>query len=104
MRKHLFSVMLVLNFMGGLIVSPLPMVASVTQTEIIQVKSRVVDQDGQPLIGATVKVKGSNVGTVTDLEGAFQLNVPANAILSVSYIGYKDSQIAVRGRAIIDQI
>ena len=104
MRKHLFSVTLVLGLVGGLSISPLPMVASVTQTQIIQIKSRVVDQDGQPLIGATVKTKGSNVGTVTDLDGNFQLNVPANATLLVSYVGYKDSQIAVRGRAIIDQI
>ncbi len=104
MRKHLFSVTLVLGLVGGLTISPLPMVASVTQAQIIQIKSRVVDQDGQPLIGATVKTKGSNAGTVTDLDGNFQLNVPANATLLVSYVGYKDSQIAVRGRAIIDQI
>ena len=104
MRKHLFSVTLVLGLVGGLTISPLPMVASVTQAQIIQIKSRVVDQDGQPLIGATVKTKGSNSGTVTDLDGNFQLNVPANATLLVSYVGYKDSQIAVRGRAIIDQI
>ena len=90
--------------MGGLTISPLPMVASVTQTQIIQIKSCVVDQDGQPLIGATVKTKGSNVGTVTDLDGNFQLNVPANAVLLVSYVGYKESEVAVRGRAIIDQI
>ena len=104
MRKHLFSVTLVLGLVGGLTISPLPMVASVTQAQIIQIKSRVVDQDGQPLIGATVKTKGSNVGTVTDLDGNFQLNVPANAVLLVSYVGYKESEVAVRGRAIIDQI
>ncbi len=54
MRKHLFSVTLVLGLVGGLTISPLPMVASVTQAQIIQIKSRVVDQDGQPLIGATL--------------------------------------------------
>src|SRR5574344_1283249 len=104
MRKCLFSVMLVLGVMGGLTISPIPMNASVTQTQKILVKSSVVDQDGQPLVGATIKVKGSTGGTVTDLDGNFQLEVPANATLVVSYVGCKDRDIAVRGRAIIDQI
>ncbi len=104
MRKHLFSVMLVLSVMGGLTFSPVPTIAAVTQTQTIQVKSRVVDQDGQPLVGATIKVKGSTGGTVTDLDGNFQLKASANAVLVVSYVGYKDREIAVRGRAIIDQI
>jgi len=104
MRKCLFSVMLVLGVMGGLTISPVPMNASVTQTQKILVKSSVVDQDGQPLVGATIKVKGSTGGTVTDLDGNFQLEVPANATLVVSYVGCKDRDIAVRGRAIIDQI
>ena len=104
MRKHLFSVMLVLSAMGGLTISPIPMNASIIQAQTIQVKSHVVDQDGQPLIGATIRVKGSTEGTVTDIEGKFQLNAPANATLIVSYLGYKDCEVAVRGRAIIDQI
>jgi TonB-linked SusC/RagA family outer membrane protein len=104
MRKHLFLGMLALSVMGDLTFGPVPVMASVTQAQTIQVKSHVVDQDGQPLIGATVKVKGSNSGTVTDLDGNFQLEAPANAVLVVSYIGFKDSEIAVRGRAIIEQI
>jgi TonB-linked SusC/RagA family outer membrane protein len=90
--------------MGGLAISPAPAIASVTQSQTIQVKSRVVDQEGQPLIGATVKVKGSTGGSVTDIDGNFQLDAPANAVLVVSYVGFKDAEIAVRGRAIIDQI
>ncbi len=104
MRKHLFSVILVLSIMGGLTISPVPTKASVTQVQTVLVKSRVVDQDGQPLVGATIKVKGSSGGTVTDLDGNFQLKAPINAILVVSYVGYKNREIAVRGRAIIDQI
>jgi TonB-linked SusC/RagA family outer membrane protein len=104
MRKHLFSVMLILGFMGGLIISPAPTIAAVTQTKTVQVKSRVVDQEGQPLVGATIKMKGSKTGTVTDLEGNFQLKASADAILVVSYVGYKDREVAVRGRAIINDI
>lgn len=61
-------------------------------------------KDGEPLIGATVRVKGSQTGSVTDIDGNFQLDAPANATLVVSYVGYKDSEIAVNGRAIIEKI
>ena len=77
--------------------------ASVTQPTI-KVSGQVVDQDGQPLIGATVKVKGAKGGSVTDFDGNFQIDAPANATLVVSYVGYKDREIAVRGRAILEPI
>lgn len=74
------------------------------QPETIKVKGQVVDQSGEPLIGATIKVKDSNDGVVTDIDGNFQINAPANATLIVSYVGYKDREIAVRGRAILEPI
>lgn len=104
MRKHLFSVMLCLSFIGGFTFSSTPVFASVSQTETIKVKGQVVDQDGEPLIGATVKVKGAATGAVTDLDGNFQLSVAPNATLIVSYVGYKDREVAVRGRSVIEQI
>ncbi|MCH3970166.1 MAG: TonB-dependent receptor [Prevotella sp.] len=106
MRKQLFSVMLILlSSMGVFIVYPTPIMASVVpQAETIRVKGQVVDEQGGPLIGATIRVKGVNSGTTTDLNGNFQVDVSANAILVVSYVGYKDREIAVRGRAIIDPI
>ena len=104
MRKQvLFSVMFIFSVLGGLIVCPVPAMASVAQ-QTIKVSGQVVDQDGEPLIGATVKVKGSQTGVVTDYDGNFSLDAPANATLVVSYVGYKDREIAVRGRAIIEQI
>ena len=104
MRKQvLFSVMFILGMLGGLIVCPVPAMASVAQ-QTIKVSGQVVDQDDEPLIGATVKVVGSQTGVVTDFEGKFQLDAPANATLVVSYVGYKDREIAVRGRAIIEKI
>ncbi|MBM6992336.1 MAG: TonB-dependent receptor [Prevotella sp.] len=104
MRKQLFSVMLSLSVMGSFAVCPIPAMASVSQAQTIKVKGQVVDQQGEPLVGATVKVKGTKDGTVSDLDGNFELDAPANAILVVSYVGFKDSEIAVRGRAIIEQI
>ena len=106
MRKQLFSVMLILlGATGCFIVCPTSAMASVVaQAEIIHVKGQVVDEQGDPLIGATIRVKGANGGTTTDLDGNFQVDVPANAILVISYMGYKDREIAVRSRAIIDPI
>ena len=95
--------MFIFSVLGGLIVCPVPAMASVAQ-QTIKVSGQVVDQDGEPLIGATVKVKGSQTGVVTDYDGNFSLDAPANATLVVSYVGYKDREIAVRGRAIIEQI
>ena len=104
MRKQaLFSVMLSFGMLGGLSVCPTPMMASVTQ-QTIKVSGQVVDQDGEALIGATVKVKDAQSGAITDFDGNFELSVPANATIVVSYIGYKDREIAVRGRAALGQI
>ena len=52
------------------------------------VKGTVKDANGEPIIGASVKVKGSTGGTVTDIDGNFTLDVPAGAELEVSSIGY----------------
>ena len=96
--------MLCLGAMGGVATIPTPAVASVTQAQTITVKGQVVDESGEPLIGATVKVKGSKDAAVTDLDGNFTIKTSSNATLVVSYVGYKDREIAVRGRAIIDEI
>ena len=104
MRKQaLFSVMLSLGMLGGLSVCPTPMMASVTQ-QTIKVSGQVVDQDGEALIGATVKVKDAQSGAITDFDGNFELSVPANATIVVSYVGFKDLEVAVNGRADLGQI
>ena len=104
MRKQvLFSAMLMLGMTGGLTLTSVPAMASVTQ-QTIKVKGQVVDQDGEPLIGATVKVKGSQTGAVTDFDGNFTIDAASNATLVISYVGFKDREIAVRGRAVIDKI
>ncbi|MDR0824256.1 MAG: SusC/RagA family TonB-linked outer membrane protein [Prevotella sp.] len=55
----------------------------------------VVDETGEPVIGASVIVKGTTVGTATDVNGAFNFNVPSNAnTLTVKFIGYADKEIA----------
>lgn len=96
--------MLFLGTMAGLTVCPLPAIASVQQEQTIKVSGQVVDQDGEPLIGATIRLKDAQTGVVTDLDGNFTIDAPANATLVVSYVGYKDREIAVRGRAILNRI
>lgn len=104
MRKQvLFSLMLSLGITGGLAVYPVSVKAAVTQ-QTITVKGQVVDQDGEPLIGATVRVKGAQTGSVTDMDGNFQIDAASNATLVISYVGYRDREVAVRGRAIIETI
>ena len=105
MRKQvLFSVMLMLGMSGGLSLCPTTAKASVQQDQTIKVSGQVVDQSGEPLIGATVRVKGVQSGVVTDFDGNFELDAPSNATLLVSYVGYKDREIAVRGRANLNTI
>ena len=104
MRKQLFSVMLCLSAVGGLTVYPTTLLASVTQSQTIKVQGKVVDEQGEPLIGVNVALKGLKGGSVTDLDGNFHVEAPANATLVVSYVGYKTREIAVRGRAVIEAI
>ena len=104
MRKQvLFSAMLMLGVMGGISAYPVPAMASVTQ-QTIKVTGQVVDQEGEPLIGATIKLKGAQTGVITDFDGNFSIDAPSNGTLVVSYVGYKDREIAVRGRAVIEKI
>ena len=104
MRKQLFSVMLCLSAVGGLAVYPTTLLASVTQSQTIKVQGKVVDEQGEPLIGVNVALKGLKGGSVTDLDGNFHVEAPANATLVVSYVGYKTREVAVRGRAVIEAI
>lgn len=60
---------------------------------IKKVEGLVKDASGEPVIGATVMVKGTTNGTITDLDGKFVLEASSNAPLEVSYIGYKTQQL-----------
>ena len=103
-KKMLFSMMFMAGIAGGLVTFPSQAMASVTQSQTIKVSGQVVDQDGQPLIGATVKVKNAKLGVVTDFDGNFTIDVASDGVLVISYVGYKDREIAVRGRANLETI
>lgn len=105
MRKQLiFSAMLGLCALEGTAVYAAPSMAAVTQSQTIKVKGQVVDEQGMPLLGATIMIKDGKGGTTADLDGNFELDVPGNAVLVVSFVGYKSREVAVRNRAILDPI
>lgn len=63
------------------------------------VTGTVTDETGEPLIGATVTVKGTSLAAATNIDGAFTLSVPnPDGIISVSYVGYVAQEVAINGR------
>lgn len=68
---------------------------TVAQQQKKNISGVVVDTNGEPVIGANVLVKGLILGTVTDADGKFNLEVPDKSVLSVSYIGYISQEIRV---------
>ena len=59
----------------------------------------VKDKNGEPIIGVNILVEGTSLGTITDLDGKFELkNVPSGAVLKVSYIGYLAQLIELKGQ------
>ncbi len=73
--------------------------------QTVQVSGTVTDNQGQPLPGASVIINGTTTGTQTDFDGNFSLsNVPSNASLNISYIGFSTQQIAVNGQTIINVV
>ena len=73
------------------------------QSNTITVKGKVM-ADGEPVIGATVLVKGVSTGTATDMDGNFTLNVASKAVLVVSSIGYETQEVPVNGRKLINVV
>lgn len=86
-KKNLFLMLLFLSFCG------------ILHAQEIDVKGVVKSAtDNEPLIGVSVKVKGTTHGTATDIDGQYTLKVSPDATLEVSYIGFKTVEIAVKGQ------
>lgn len=77
----------------------------IEQSKGIVVTGTVLDESGLPVIGANIMVKGMNVGTITDMDGHFSLEVPyAEASLTVSFIGYTTQDVPLKGRKNVDVV
>ncbi len=87
-----------MNIKSLLFISALVMSSAAAQAQGIMVKGKVVDQHNEPIIGATVGVDKGKAKTVTDIDGNFTLQVPANAQIVVNYIGMKPATQSVGGR------
>ena len=73
------------------------------QDKAVTVSGKVVDKTGEPVISAGVFIKGTTVGTVTDFEGKYTLtNVPSDAVLTASNLGYTTAEQAVNGKTVVD--
>lgn len=70
-----------------------------------QVKGTITSNEGEPLIGATIMVKNTTTGSVTDLDGHYSLTLPdENGILTFSYAGFVNQEVHVNGQSTIDVV
>ena len=60
--------------------------------------SGVVNDNFGPVVGANVSIKGTTIGSITDMDGKFSFDAPENGILVVSFIGYTTQEIPVKGK------
>ena len=72
------------------------------QQQQIQVEGRVVDTQGNPLLGVSVLVKGVQRGVATDKNGYYSLRVDENDVLVFKFLGYHTQEIAVQGRTLLN--
>lgn len=88
--KHLFLLLTLLSF-------------SLTALAQQKVTGKVKDSSGEPVIGASVVVKDNKtMGTITDFDGNFSLDVPSKSVLVISYIGYVTQEVPVTGKKSLD--
>jgi TonB-linked SusC/RagA family outer membrane protein len=71
------------------------------EAQQVKARGKVLDEKGDPIIGAYVVLKGTQTGAVTDSEGNFELNVPDYSILHITYIGYVDRDVQVQGNSFL---
>lgn len=98
-QKHFLSIVFCLSLCGMALPASAEggMVPALQSGRQQTVKGRVLDSNGEPVIGANVRVKDTKTATVTDVDGNFTLAVPAGSRLVVSYLGYKEQEVTVRG-------
>ncbi|WP_142683254.1 SusC/RagA family TonB-linked outer membrane protein [Chitinophaga polysaccharea] len=80
-----------------IVISPKVKAAAPSEAAVvaIDIQGKVTDSKGQPLVGASIQVKGTNKGTVTNVQGAFNLAANPGDVLIISIIGYETKQVTV---------
>lgn len=104
-RRILFSAAMASALLAG---SPQAVFAEVDGVQTVMqsgtVKGQIVDVNGESIIGASVQVKGTGTGVISDINGNFIVNAHSNAILVVSYIGYKTQEIPLKGKTTVSVV
>ena len=72
-----------------------PAVQTNDQQQDRTIRGTITDSNGEPIIGASIIVKGTTNGIISDIDGNFSLSVPRNAVLSISYIGYEPIEVQI---------
>ncbi|MDR1884322.1 MAG: SusC/RagA family TonB-linked outer membrane protein [Prevotella sp.] len=70
----------------------------------IKLSGTVMDESGEPVIGASVMILNTATGTLTDLDGKYSLTIPSNATVKISYIGYITQEIPVKGKTTLNVV
>ena len=91
-----------LNYIIVLLVCLISSAESFAQGTKFQVKGNVTDASREPIVGATIKVKGTSQGVITNIDGEYSIDTRSNAILEFSYIGYVSQEVPVSGSKIIN--
>lgn len=64
----------------------------------VMLKGQVIDEKGEPVIGASISVKGTTNGVITDIDGNFTLNNVSRGVLSISYVGFQTQEVNITGK------
>ena len=72
------------------------------EVNLVQVKGRVVDENGNPLPGATIVIHGTSMGVATDADGRYTINAKPDDVLVFSFVGYKEEVIPIKGKTTIN--
>ncbi len=92
-------------FLSFLMIGLLYSTMALGQTNLpLKINGSVRDSQGEPIIGANILLKGTSIGTTTDLSGSFTIDAPYNGVLSVSYIGYFAQEVPIQNRSSIQII
>lgn len=76
--------------------------AGLTQQQEVQLTGRVIDENGDPVIGANVSIPQTTIGTVTDIDGYYSLAVPRGSALRFSYIGYLEEVFTITNQTVLN--
>lgn len=91
-------VVIVLSLMTGVCRASM-LIASESENlkvdQVFQVKGNIIDERGEPLIGVSILLEGSSLGTVTDIDGNFEMQIPSAGVLKITYVGYQIKTIPV---------